>query len=108
MNKPACVYIITNKNHTVLYTGFTIDLLRRILEHKNKKYSGSFSGRYNIDKLVYFEWFETIAEAIEEEKRIKAGSRKQKINMINSMNRNWEDLYVDLLHALSDLFGDIS
>lgn len=103
MNKPACVYIITNKNHTVLYTGFTTDLLRRISEHKNKKYSGSFSGRYNIDKLVYFEWFETIAEAIEEEKRIKGGSRKQKVDLINSMNRNWDDLYVQLLEEYSDL-----
>ena len=73
MLKPGCVYILANKNNTVLYTGVTSDLIRRILEHKNKKYPKSFSARYHIDKLVYFEWFETIMEAILEEKRLKPG-----------------------------------
>jgi len=108
MKKCGWVYIITNQNNTVLYVGVTSDLLQRISSHINKQYPKSFTARYNIDKLVYFEYFETIVKAIEEEKRIKGGSRKQKINMINSMNRNWEDLYVDLLQAKSDIFGGIT
>lgn len=105
MKKCGWVYIITNQNNTVLYVGVTSDLLQRISSHINKQYPKSFTARYNIDKLVYFECLETIGEAIVEEKRIKGGNRNQKIDLINSMNRNWDDLYVDLLQARSDLFG---
>ncbi len=105
MKKCGWVYIITNQNNTVLYVGVTSDLLQRISSHINKEYPKSFTARYNIDKLVYYQPLETIGEAIAEEKRIKAGNRKQKISMINSMNRKWDDLYVDLLQARSDLFG---
>ena len=87
------VYIITNMHHTVLYTGVTSNLAVRIQEHKEKKYPKSFSARYNTDKLVYYSFFPTIMEAIDEEKRIKAGSRTAKIKMIESINPGWNDLW---------------
>ena len=90
--KGGFVYIITNKHHTVLYTGVTSDLVVRIQEHKEKKYPKSFSARYNAYKLVYYAFFESIEAAIEEEKRIKAGSRKAKVYLIEAMNPGWNDL----------------
>ena len=89
-------YIVTNKNHTVLYTGVTSALRKRIWEHKNKMYPGSFSARYNVDELVYYEAFFDIGEAIAREKQIKAGSRQKKLDMINAFNQEWMDLYEDL------------
>ena len=89
-------YIVTNKNHTVLYTGVTSALRKRIWEHKNKMYPGSFSARYNVDELVYYEAFFDIGEAIAREKQIKAGSRQKKLDMINAFNQEWKDLYEDL------------
>lgn len=73
------VYILTNKNNSVFYTGVTSDLKERIKKHRLKKYSDSFSAKYNLIKLVYFEWFETIGEAIIKEKKIKGGGRKRKL-----------------------------
>jgi len=90
------IYIITNKNNSVLYTGVTSDLKTRITRHKLKKYPGSFSAKYNLDKLVYFELCETIGDAIKREKLIKGGSRKKKLDMINGMNAGWRDLSDDL------------
>ena len=89
-------YIITNKNHTVLYTGVTSALRKRIWEHKTKMYANSFSARYNISELVYYEAFFDIVEAIAREKQIKGGSRVKKIAMINKFNPEWTDLYEDL------------
>ena len=86
------VYMMTNPNNTVIYTGVTNDLEKRIQEHKGKKCS-SFTNRYNITKLVYYETFGRITDAIASEKRIKAGSRAKKIKLIESMNPAWEDLY---------------
>jgi len=86
------VYILTNKGNSVLYTGVTSDLINRLKKHKARKYRNSFSARYNLDKLVYFEEFETIGEAIKREKQIKGGSRKKKVNLINSLNPEWNDL----------------
>jgi len=86
------VYIMTNKNNTVLYTGVTSDLRIRVKEHKEKRYPGSFTARYNIEKLVCFERFTSISEAIKREKQIKAGSRKKKVELINRDNPEWEDL----------------
>ena len=91
MDNQYYVYIMTNKNNTVLYTGITNDLKRRVFEHKNKLIKG-FSKKYNIDKLVYFELFDKVEEAIYREKRIKGGSRKRKIDLIASINREWKDL----------------
>ena len=90
------VYIITNKNKTVLYTGFTDDLERRIYEHKNKVFKG-FAFRYNCDRLIYFEEFIDMSDALHREKQIKKYTRQWKENLINSMNCDWRDLYEDFV-----------
>jgi putative endonuclease len=95
MYKLYYVYILTNKGNTVLYTGVTNDLRVRVYQHKNKMHKG-FTARYNIDKLVYFETFEGIDNAIHREKALKGGSRKKKIDLIISMNPDWNDLYDSL------------
>ena len=95
MDKNYFVYIITNKNNNVLYTGITNNLIRRIYEHKKKIYKG-FSAKYNLNKLIYFEYTDDVNEAIKREKQIKGGSRKKKLDMINSMNPNWKDLYDEM------------
>jgi len=86
------VYIITNQNHTVLYTGITNELKRRIYEHKEKSIKG-FSKKYNLNKLVYFQTTEDVISAISREKQIKGGSRKKKVELINDLNPGWKDLY---------------
>ena len=88
------VYIMTNKNNTVLYTGMTNDLARRVWEHKEKQIKG-FTSRYNITKLAYYEIFGTAVDAISREKQIKAGSRQKKLDLINNVNTEWKDLYQD-------------
>ena len=100
MNKIGYFYIMTNAHHTVLYCGATDDLHRRIMEHKNGVYTNSFTSRYNITKLVYFEIFSLIGDAFAREKQIKAGSRKKKIALIESINPEWKDLF-DQLHSNS-------
>jgi len=85
------VYITTTKNNTVLYTGVTSYLIKRIYQHKTKFYKG-FTSRYNCDKLVFYQEFNTITEAIAYEKKIKAGSRAKKEKLINEMNPEWKDL----------------
>lgn len=85
------VYILTNKNHTVLYTGVTSDLRKRIGQHKMKFYKG-FTSRYNCDHLVYYQSFEDIRDAIQFEKKFKAGNRANKEKLINGMNPEWKDL----------------
>ena len=87
---------MTTSNNSVLYTGVTSDLKERVTQHKSKKHLNSFSSRYNICKLVYYERLETIGEAIKREKQIKGGSRNKKIELINEMNREWKDLVHDL------------
>jgi len=95
MNKQYYIYIMTNKGNTVLYTGVTSDLKRRVYEHREKQVDG-FTKKYNITKLVYYEVFEDIDSAISREKQIKGGSRQKKIELINSMNKEWRDLYEEL------------
>ncbi len=73
MEKGGCVYIITNKNHTTLYTGVTTDLITRIHEHKNNVYRKGFSCRYNLEILLYYETYPSINEAIVREKKLKGG-----------------------------------
>ena len=89
------VYILTNKNNTVLYTGFTDDIVRRVDEHKRKEVSKSFTSRYNCDKLVYFESFELAQDAILREKQLKRYKREWKENLINAENSEWKDLSID-------------
>ena len=96
MLKSGYVYIATNQNNIVLYAGVTSDLKDRMKSHKNKKYKNSFTARYNVNKLVYYEETESIDAAYKREKQIKAGSRKKKIDLINSINPEWKDLYSTL------------
>ena len=88
--------MVTNKNNTVIYIGVTSALRARIWEHKTKAFPKSFTARYNCDKIVWFECFPTIMEAIEREKQLKGGSRKQKENLINLMNKSWVDLWEEI------------
>ena len=85
------IYILFNKRNGTLYTGVTSDLKKRIYEHKNKTYD-SFTAKYDVHKLGYYEEYNDIKQAIEREKQIKAGSRKKKIILIESMNSEWKDL----------------
>ena len=93
MVRGGAVYIMTNVHHTVLYTGVTSNLVARVQQHKNKFHPSSFTAKYNANKLVYFKGFPSIVEAIAEEKRIKGGSRKQKLDLIHSINPEWKDLW---------------
>ena len=85
------IYILFNKRNGTLYTGVTSDLKKRIYEHKNKVYD-SFTSKYDVNKLGYFEEYNDIKQAFEREKQIKAGSRKKKILLIESINDEWKDL----------------
>ena len=94
MERQYCIYILSNKNNTVLYTGVTNNLPRRIYEHKAKLVD-SFTKRYNLNKLVYYEVFDQVEYAILREKQIKGGSRVKKIALIISMNPKWLDLSLE-------------
>ena len=95
MQKEYYVYIMTNHKNMVLYTGVTNDLIRRVYEHKNKLVE-SFTKKYNLTRLVYYEVCGDIEGAITREKQIKGGSRQDKVRLIDSMNRDWHDLYDEL------------
>ena len=90
------VYIMFNFRNGTLYTGVTNNLIRRVCEHKNKTADG-FTKKYNIDKLGYYEVYTDISDAIQREKQIKGGSRKAKLELIESQNPTWEDLYNELI-----------
>lgn len=89
------VYILTNKYRTVLYTGVTNDIARRIEEHRLGRGSG-FTSKYRAERLIYYEVFCDVNEAIAREKQIKAGSRRDKIELIEKMNSEWKDLANEL------------
>jgi putative endonuclease len=93
-----CVYITTNARHTVLYTGVTSDLPKRIWQHRKKVVDG-FSKRYNVAKLVYYETCPDAMGAIAREKQLKGGSRGKKMALINGMNPQWRDLSDDFLDS---------
>lgn len=88
-----CVYILANATNVAIYTGMTNDLARRVYEHKNHLDPGSFTARYNITKLVYFETLDTARAAIEREKQIKSWSRARKNRLVETKNPAWKDLY---------------
>jgi putative endonuclease len=90
------VYILANKLNTTLYIGVTSDLFSRIPEHKNKIYKTSFTAKYNCDKLVYYETFGRIENAIAREKQLKKWNRAWKEALINKMNPDWKDLFDEL------------
>ena len=91
------VYILSNNHKNVIYTGVTNDLIRRVYEHKNHLDKGSFTSRYYVENLVYFEITSSIEAAIEREKQIKSWNRKHKNKLIDQKNPNWVDLYESLL-----------
>ena len=91
------IYILTNKNHTVLYTGVTRDLIRRVYQHKHHADPNSFTAKYKIEKLVYYEETSDVRAAIEREKQIKSWSRSRKTDLIFNMNPHWVDLYNQIL-----------
>ena len=95
--KYSYVYILSDTNNNVLYTGVTSDLLKRVWEHKKHIVDG-FTKRYNVTKLVYYEEGEDINSAIAREKQIKGKLRKKKIALIESLNPDWHDLYWDLVN----------
>ena len=95
MERQFYVYIMSNKNNTVLYTGVTNDLRRRVYEHKEKMIEG-FTKKFNITKLVYYEILRDAETAIAREKQIKGGSRQKKVGLIKGMNHQWKDLYEEL------------
>ena len=90
MPKQYYIYILTNSYNTVLYTGMTNDLPRRISEHKAGQ-GGTFTKKYNVNKLVYYEITDDVNVAITREKQIKAGSRQKKINLVEGFNPEWVD-----------------
>ena len=91
-----CVYMMTNAHNTVIYSGVTNHLARRVYEHKNGL-GGVFTKKYNIIKLVYFEVTDNVYAALAREKQIKGGSRKKKMDLINSINPEWKDLYEEII-----------
>jgi putative endonuclease len=96
MNKTGYVYIMANKFNGTIYVGVSSDIIKRVYEHKSKLIDG-FTKKYGLDKLVYYENCESIMSAIEREKQLKAGSRADKIRLINTINPKWEDLYQTIL-----------
>lgn len=90
------VYILFNKRNGTLYVGVTSDLIKRVYQHKSKVVAG-FSKKYSVDKLGYYEIFDDIEDAIEREKQLKAGNRKKKLSLIESINPNWTDLYYEII-----------
>ena len=93
------VYMMTNKYRNVIYTGVTNDLIRRVYEHRNHLLKDSFTARYHITKLVYFEMTEDVRSAIEREKQIKSWNRARKDDLVESQNPTWEDQYPMILRG---------
>ena len=91
------VYILSNSTNTVIYTGVTNNLLRRVYQHKNKMDPKSFSAKYDVHKLVFFEETSDAYSAISREKQIKGWNRKRKNELINKQNPQWVDLYDSIL-----------
>ena len=96
MEKTGYTYILANPYNTTLYIGVTSDLYARTLQHKNKHFPKSFSAKYNCNKLVWYQEFDSIKDAIAREKQIKGWKRFKKIVLIETMNPEWKDLFDDL------------
>ena len=94
MKQPA-VYIMANKRNGTLYTGVTSNLVQRVQQHRERLVEG-FTSRYGCKRLVYFEVYDEMMDAIAREKQIKAGSRKKKLALIEVLNPDWRDLYEEL------------
>jgi putative endonuclease len=94
MGQPA-IYIMANKRNGTLYTGVTSDLSRRVFQHREGQIRG-FTKQYDCKMLVYYQFYEEMAEAIAREKQIKGSSRLRKLMLIDRFNPEWKDLYADL------------
>ena len=90
--KGGFIYILTNDGNSVLYTGVTSNLSHRLQQHRTGFFKNSFTSRYNVSKLVYYEQFLTIEDAIQREKQLKAGSRQKKVELIEKRNKEWQDI----------------
>lgn len=97
--KGGYVYILTNRNQTTLYIGVTSDLLKRTFQHREHFFKQSFSHRYNLEKLIYWESFGSIEDAIAYEKKIKKWSRGKKNDLINDFNPEWKDLFEEIWNS---------
>jgi putative endonuclease len=97
MERGGCIYFMTNKNKTTIYIGVTSNLLNRVNEHKTHKYQNSFTDKYNLEYLIFYELHSTIEDAIAREKQVKKWNRQKKDNLINSMNPNWVDLWDEII-----------
>lgn len=97
MTRGGYIYILTNYTNKVLYIGVTSELYFRILEHKERKYPTSFTSKYNCNKLIYYEYFTSIEEAIHREKQLKKWRRNWKITLIDNFNPFWEDLTITII-----------
>lgn len=95
VSREYCIYLLTNKHKNVLYVGVTNNLIRRVFEHKNKLVKG-FTEKYSVDRLVYYEMYNDITDAIAREKQIKGWARKKKNELINQLNPEWKDLYEEI------------
>ena len=96
MRRTFYIYIITNTYNSVIYIGVTNNLFRRITEHKNKTDKNSFSAKYNLWKLVYYEYTEYVSSALDREKEIKKWRREKKNELIKMMNPKWNDLFAEI------------
>ena len=94
--KQPCVYIMTNRRNGTLYVGVTSNLVQRVWQHKSGVVAG-FTKQYSLHQLAWFEMHETMESAISREKQLKAGTRKRKMQLIESLNPDWRDLYSDIL-----------
>lgn len=106
MPKPGYVYILASERNGTLYVGVTNDLVRRVQEHRQERDPNSFTARYDVKRLVYYEYHDDIRDAIKHEKRIKGWKRQWKLELIEGMNLHWRDLYDDV--APSSLTKDAS
>ncbi len=95
MYRQPAIYILANRRNGTLYTGVTSNLIARVWQHKEKTAPG-FTARYDLSRLVYFELFDQMYDAISREKQIKAGSRQRKLQLIEEFNPHWRDLYPDI------------
>ena len=91
------VYILASSTNVTLYTGVTNDLVRRVYEHKHEANPKSFTAKYKVHKLVYYECTNDVRAALEREKQIKSWKRARKNELVNSENPEWEDLYPTII-----------
>ena len=96
MERGGSIYFMTNKNRTTLYLGVTSNLIKRVSEHRTHYYKGSFTDKYNLELIVFFEFHSTIEEAISREKQVKKWNRAKKDALINGLNPEWRDLWGEI------------